>query len=132
MRSLILTLKELIQITILSLFKIVLYPIANVQNFLQEELKSRFFANMEGQPSSPDCNPLDCYFRNKVKEKIYSGHHTMLNVSRLKKVLKYRIFSMWDQCANNIEPLCKLIKQFLPRLKAVVTKEGRPIKTVFD
>ena len=39
---------------------------------------------------------------------------------------------MWDQCANNIEPLCKLIKQFLPRLKAVVIKEGRPIKTVFD
>ena len=56
-----------------------------VQNFLREESKSRFFANMEGPPSSPDCNPLDCYFRNKVKEKIYSGHHTMLNVSRLKK-----------------------------------------------
>ena len=103
-----------------------------VQNVLREELKSIFFANMEGPPSSPDCNPWDCYFWNKVKEKIYSGHHTMLNVSRLKKVLKYRIFSMWDQCANNIEPLCKVIKQFLPRLKAVVTKEGRPIKTVFD
>ena len=56
-----------------------------VQNFLREESKSRFFANMEGPPSSPDCNPLDCYFRNRVKEKIYSGHHTMLNVSRLKK-----------------------------------------------
>ena len=39
---------------------------------------------------------------------------------------------MSDQCANNIEPLCKAIKQFLARLKAVVTKEGRPIKTVFD
>ena len=39
---------------------------------------------------------------------------------------------MWDQCANNIEPLRKAIKQFLPDLKAVVTKEGRPIKTVFD
>ena len=39
---------------------------------------------------------------------------------------------MRDQCANNIEPLRKAIKQFLPRLKAVVTKEGRPIKNVFD
>ena len=39
---------------------------------------------------------------------------------------------MWDQCANNIEPLGKAIKQFLPLLKAVVTKEGKPIKTVFD
>ena len=34
---------------------------------------------------------------------------------------------MWDQCANNIEPLCKAIKQFLPRLKAVVTKQGYKI-----
>ena len=39
---------------------------------------------------------------------------------------------MWDQCVNNIEPLRKATKQFLPRLKAVVTKEGIPIKTVFD
>ena len=39
---------------------------------------------------------------------------------------------MWDQCANNIEPLCQAIKQFLPHLKAVLTKEGRLIKTVFD
>ena len=39
---------------------------------------------------------------------------------------------MWDQCANNIEPLRKAIKQFLPRLKAVVAKEGISIKTVFD
>ena len=39
---------------------------------------------------------------------------------------------MWDQCANNIEPLRKVIKQVLPRLKAVVTKEGRLNKTVFD
>ena len=39
---------------------------------------------------------------------------------------------MWDQCANKIEPLRKAIKQFLPRLKAAVTKEERPIKNVFD
>ena len=39
---------------------------------------------------------------------------------------------MWNQFANNIEPLRKAVKQFLPRLKAVVTKEGRPIKTVFN
>ena len=39
---------------------------------------------------------------------------------------------MWDQCADKIEPLRKAIRQFLPRLKADVTKEGRPIKNVFD
>ena len=45
-----------------------------VQNFLQEELKSRFAANTECPPSSFDWNPLDYYFWNEVKEKIYSGH----------------------------------------------------------
>ena len=39
---------------------------------------------------------------------------------------------MWDWCANKIEPLRKAIKQFLPRSKAVVRKEGRSIKYVFD
>ena len=45
------------------------------KNFLREELKSRFFANMEWPPSSLHCNPLDYYFWNKVKGKIYSVHH---------------------------------------------------------
>ena len=39
---------------------------------------------------------------------------------------------MWNKCAIKIEPLRKAVKQYLPRLKAVVTKEGRPIKTVFS
>ena len=39
---------------------------------------------------------------------------------------------MWDQCPNNIEPLPKALMQFLPHLEVVVTKEGRPIKAVFD
>ena len=39
---------------------------------------------------------------------------------------------MWDQFANNIEPLRKAVKQFLPRLKNVGTKEGRQIKTLLD
>ena len=37
---------------------------------------------------------------------------------------------MWDQCPINVEPLSKAIKQFLPFLKAVVTKEERPICSV--
>ena len=37
---------------------------------------------------------------------------------------------MWDQCATNVEPLSKAIKQFLPCLKAVVTKKERPIYSV--
>ena len=34
--------------------------------------------------------------------------------------------SVWQQFAANAEPLCKAVKQFLLRLKAVVTKEERP------
>ena len=47
------------------------------------------------------------------------------------KELKDRIFSMYDQCTTNVEQLCRARKQFLPRLKDVITKEGRSIKTVF-
>ena len=98
-----------------------------VQNFSWEELKSRFFANMEWLPSSPECNTLDYYFWNEVKEKVYklfllprsktinSGHHAKPFESE--KELKNRIFSVWDQCAINVEPLSKAIKQFLPFLK---------------
>ena len=46
------------------------------------------------------------------------------------KKLKDRIFSEYDQCATNAEPLRKAEKQFLLRLKDFVTKEGRPIKIV--
>ena len=48
------------------------------------------------------------------------------------KKLKDRIFSVYDQCDTNVEPLPKARKQFFPRLKDFARKEGRPIKTVFD
>ena len=100
-----------------------------IQNFLLEELKSRFVANTEWPPSSPDFGLLDYYFRNEVKEKVYSCH----DAKHLddEKEFKDRIFSVYDQCATNVEPLRKTWKQFLPRLKVVVTKEGRSMKTVF-
>ena len=42
-----------------------------VQNFLRERLHSRFIKSSEWPPSSPDCNPLDYHFWNKIKEKVY-------------------------------------------------------------
>ena len=60
---------------------------------------------------------------------MYSGHDAKHFES--KKKFKDRIFSVYDQCATNVDPLRKARKQFLPRLKDVVTKERRPIKTVF-
>ena len=54
------------------------------------------------------------------------------SVKKSEKELKDRIFSVYDQCATNVEPLSKARKQFLPRLKDVVAKERRPTKIVFD
>ena len=85
-------------------------------------MKSRF-ANTEWPPSSPDCNLLDYYFWNKVKEKVYSGHDAKHFEGE--KELKDRIFSVYDQCATNGEPLRKARKQFLPHLKDFATKEGK-------
>ena len=100
-----------------------------IQNFLRGELKSRFVANTEWPPSSPDCNILVYHFWNAEKEKVYSGHDAKYYEGE--KRFKDRIFSVYDQCATNIEPLRKARKQSLPRSKGFVTKEGRPIKTVF-
>ena len=101
-----------------------------IQNFLRGELKSRFVANTEWPPSSPDFNLLDHYFWNEEKEEVYSGHDAKHFWDE--KRFKDRIFSVYDQCVTNVEPLRKVRKQFLPRLKDFVSKEGRSIKTVFS
>ena len=45
--------------------------------------------------------------------------------------LKRRIRDVWDECARNLPQICKAMKQFLPRLGTVDSKEGGSIKTVF-
>ena len=89
-------------------------------------MKSRFVANTEWPPSSPDGNLLDYYFWIEVKEKLYSGNDAKHFENE--KELKDRIFSVHDQCGTIVDPLCKARKQFLLRLKDV--KERRPIKTL--
>ena len=69
-----------------------------IQNFLREELKSRFVANTEQPPSSPGCNLLDYYFWNEVK--VYSGHNAKNFESE--KELSDSIFSVYDQCTANV------------------------------
>ena len=44
-----------------------------VQNFLNETMPRRFIKKDQWPPKSPDCNPLDFYFWNKVKTKVYEG-----------------------------------------------------------
>ena len=59
---------------------------------------------------------------------MFSGHDAEHFVGG--KMLKDRIFFVYDQCVTDVEPLRKARKQFLPRLRNFVKKE-RPIKTVF-
>ena len=61
---------------------------ANIaQDFLKEKLEKRFIKRTEWPPSSPDCNPLDCYFWNEIKEKIYEDRFNQLfgNSNELKE-----------------------------------------------
>ena len=44
-----------------------------VQEFLKQELNRRFIKPSDWPPYSPDSNPLDYYFWNNVKEKVYEG-----------------------------------------------------------
>ena len=41
-----------------------------VQDFLSETLNKRFIKHNEWPPTSPDCNPLDYHFWDKIKLKV--------------------------------------------------------------
>ena len=100
-----------------------------VQNFLRERLHSRFMKSSEWPPSSPDCNPLDYHFWNKIKEKVYEDrfNQPFSNEEELKKKIK----KVWPEVANNVPEIRKAIKQFIPRLTAVNEKKGECIKMLF-
>ena len=90
-----------------------------VQNFLKQKLKSRFAENTDWPPKSPDSNPLDYYFWDRVQEKVYDGRYCYP-------------FAMIDELKRTILPqIRKAMKQFLSHLEAVDAKEGGSIKTVF-
>ena len=101
-----------------------------VQNFLWETLKNRFVFKDEWPPSSPDSNPLDYYFWNQVKLKVYQGRPFNQPFQDEKELLS-RIRRVWKDCANNLPEIRKSIKQFIPRLEAVAEKEGGSIKMLF-
>ena len=101
-----------------------------VQDFLRDELKRRFVAGTEWPPYSPDSNPLDYYFWERVKTKVYEGRHN--NPFRNEGELIARIKKVWKDCANDKKEIRSAIKQFLPRLKAVVEFEGGSIKKKYS
>ena len=100
-----------------------------VQGFLKDTLKKRFISKTEWPPSSPDVNPLDYYFWDAVKTKVYAGRKG--RPFQNERELQQKIRTVWRECANDIVPIRKAIKQFVPRLKAIGIKKGYSTKMLF-
>ena len=81
------------------------------------------------KPNSPDCYPLNYFLWDKINVKVYEVRHfnPFLNQDKL----LVRIQEVWEKCANNLPVTRKAIKQFVPRLQAIVDKEGGSIKSIF-
>ena len=100
-----------------------------VQDFLEKTLKRRFVKCVEWPSSSPDVNPLDYFFWDLVKTKVCQGRAG--EPFSLEEELKTKIKAVWKDCATDLKPLQKAIKQFVPRLRAVEEKQGYCIKMMF-
>ena len=76
------------------------HPSNLVQDYLQEWLSS-----------SPDCSPLNYYFWNKVKGKVYGNrlNQSFENEWELKKW----IISVWNDIVFNLPEILQAIKQFV-------------------
>ena len=72
---------------------------------------------------------MDCYFWDRVQEKVYDGRYCYLlaTIDELKRMIR----DVWDECATDLPQIRKEMKQLLPRLGAVDAKEGGSVKTVF-
>ena len=100
-----------------------------VQAYLSKTLKSRFVTGAQWPPNSPDLNPLDFYFWNQVKDKVYHKRHCapFQNLTELRQ----RITEVWDDCAHDLPTIRRAMKQFIPRVEAVVAKNGGSIKSLY-
>ena len=100
-----------------------------VQGYLKDKLRTRFVKSGEWPPASPDCNPLDYHFWDKLKVKVYEGRFNQPFDNE--KQLKRRIRTVWNEMATDLVEIRKALKQFVPRLKQVAEKEGNCIKMTF-
>ena len=93
-----------------------------VQDFLAEKTDKRFIKHNEWPLPSPDCNPLDYYFWDKIKIKVYG--YRFNQAFKNEKSLKRKIKKIWPEVSNNLKEICNALKQFIPRLTAVKEKDG--------
>ena len=83
-------------------------------------MKSRFVECVEWPPSLPDVNSLDYFFWDLVKTKVYQGRAGEPFSSEEES--KTKVKAVWKDCATDLKPLRKAIKQFVHRLRAVEEK----------
>ena len=74
-----------------------------VQDFLAKTLKRRFAKCVDWPPSSPDMNPLDYFFWDLAKKKVYQGRAGEPFSSE--EELKTKIKAVWKDCATDLKPL---------------------------
>ena len=93
---------------------------------MKEKLGSKFIKHTKWRPLSPDCNPLDYHFWNKIKEKVYEDRFGQPFKSE--DELKKKIKKVWSEVAQDLPEIRKALKQFAPRLACVEKKSGKRIK----
>ena len=97
------------------------------QAYLKKELGRRFVDKFSWPPSSPDCSPLDYYFWDHVKQRVYAGKRTPFkDINELKR----KINQVWRECCD-MHVMRKALMQFRPRLKEVVRQDGGQIKQIY-
>ena len=95
---------------------------------LKKTLKRRFVKCVEWSPSSPNVNPLDLFFWDLAKTKVYQGRAEQPFSSE--EELKTNLKAVRKGCATDLKPLRKAIKQLVLRLRAVEEKQGYCIKII--
>ena len=75
----------------------------SVHDFLEKTLKCFFVKCVEWPPSF--VNPLDYFFWDLVKTKVYQGRAGELFSPE--KELKKKIKAVWKDCATDLKPLCR-------------------------
>ena len=79
-------------------------------------MPQRYIKKDQRPPKSPDSNPLDYYFWNKVKTKVYEDRQ---NTPLESEEEISKIKSLWKECASNLVEIRKSMKEFPSRLRAV-------------
>ena len=100
-----------------------------VQNLSKEKLDSKLIKYNEWPPSSPDYNPSDYHFWNKIKETVYKDRFGQPLKSD--DELKIKIKKVWSEVAQDFPEIRKALKQFVPRLACVEEKSGECIEMIF-